>query len=69
MMNELGSDSFYSTQQNRANGKGNTDPRKAYRQQSAVRLSQEGLEWVNTNLQLAINQNGRVPHYELDRIE
>ncbi len=69
MMNELGSDAFHSTQQNKANRKGNTDPRQAYSRRPAVRLSQEGFKWVNTNLQVAINQNGRVPHYELDRIE
>lgn len=69
LMAKLEFDAFHSTQQNKAKGKGNTDPRKAYSQQAGVRLTQEGFEWVNTKLQQAINKNGKVPHYELNRIE
>ena len=42
MMAMLGPNSFRPTQRNAAQVSGNTDPRKAYRQQAAVELSDEG---------------------------
>jgi len=39
LMDELGSNAFESTKKNATKGEGNTDPRRAYSQQAAVRLS------------------------------
>ena len=46
LMDSLNADSFASTQRNATRGKGNTNPRHAYRQQAAVELSAEGFFWV-----------------------
>lgn len=43
LMDTLDSDSFASTQRNAMLGRGNTNPRFAYRQQAAIRLSGSGL--------------------------
>jgi len=46
LMNQLQADAFGSTQANAARGEGNVNPRGAYRQQAAVRLSRDGFEWM-----------------------
>lgn len=58
LMNELKSDSFGSTQENAAAGSGNTNPRMALRQQPAVRLSSEGLAWMNDHFDAALALHG-----------
>jgi hypothetical protein len=42
LMDTLKAHSFAATQRNSAKGQGNTDPRKAYRQQAAVELTSRG---------------------------
>ena len=42
LMDELGANAFESTQRHAAEGAGSTDPRGAYRQQPAVKLSNLG---------------------------
>ena len=69
LMNELGSDSFASTQCNAACGTGNTNPRRAYGQQPAVRLSPQGISWLGERLQAAFDAHGRVPQDTLDQID
>ena len=69
LMAELECDAFNSTQHNKMKGEGNIDPRKAYLRHPGVRLSQEGFKWLNAKLQVAINKNGMVPHYELNKIK
>jgi hypothetical protein len=44
-MDTLGAESFAPTQRTTLRGEGNTDPRKAYRQQAAVELSAEGFSF------------------------
>ena len=69
LMAELGADSFASTQRNAAQGDGNTNPRIAYRQQPAIRLSQDGFRWLSERLQAAFAMHGMVPQRELDRLD
>ena len=69
LMDALGADSFAPTQRNAARGQGNTDPRKAYRQQAAVELSAEGLSWLGERLQAALDTHGKVPLDTLDHLD
>jgi hypothetical protein len=52
-----------------ANGEGNTNPRRAYMRQPAVRLSNEGYEWLNTKLEEAFQTNGKLPPAELAHLD
>jgi hypothetical protein len=65
LMSDLQADAFASTQENAAMGKGNTDPRKAYRRHGAVRLSREGWAWVNRQLDLAMQAHGKISGSEI----
>lgn len=69
LMDTLGPDSFLPTQRNAARGDGNTDPRKAYRQQAAVELSGKGMLWLGERLQRAFDEHGKVPQDTLDRLD
>jgi hypothetical protein len=69
LMNTLGPDSFLPTQRNAMRGKGNTDPRTAYRQQAAVELSGAGLFWLSEQLQSTFDAHGRVPQDSLDGLD
>lgn len=60
LMGALGSDAFASTQRNAAAGVGNTDPRRALRQQAAVRLTPQSTRWLNEALQGAFTRHGVV---------
>ena len=68
LMNTLGSNSFESTQRNAEAGEGNIDPRLAYQQQAAVKLSVDGMSWLGERLQAAFDQHGKVPEAELDKL-
>ena len=65
LMDTLKADSFASTQRNAASGEGNTNPRHAYRQQAAVKLSPEGLSWLGDRLEAAFEAHGKVPRNSL----
>ena len=54
-----------STQRNALAGRGNADPRQAYRQQPAVRLSHEGREWLDAWLDEAFARVGRLDPTDL----
>ena len=69
LMDTLEENSFVSTQCNVTRGQGNTDPRKAYRQQGAVRLSAEGQMWLAERLQAAFEVHGTIPQKTLDRLD
>ena len=69
LMDALGSEAFASTQQNALAGRGNVDPRQAYRQQPAVRLSHEGREWLDARLDEAFARVGRLGNAELARLD
>lgn len=69
MMSELKSDSFVATQRNAMKGKGNTNPRTAYRQQAAVQLSDVGRAWIDERLQNAFERIGMIPASELAKLD
>ena len=69
LMDTLGSDSFAPTQRNAAHGTGNTDPRRAYRQQAAVELSPQGMVWLGERLQAAFDKHGKVPQDILEELD
>ena len=70
LMSSLGSDSFASTQRNQAKGQGkNTNPRRAYMQQAAVKLSPQGFAWLNERLDLALRAHGRVSADQLAKLD
>jgi len=69
LMADLASNSFVPTQRNATRGKGNLNPRRAYLQQAAVELSNEGREWLSERLQVAFQQHGKIPQDTLDELD
>ena len=69
LMDNLKANSFNSTQRNAVLGEGNTNPRRAYRQQAAVELSAEGFSWLAERLQAAFEAHGKVPLDSIEDIE
>ena len=69
LMDVLGANAFASTQRNGLAGEGNTDPRKAYLQQAAVKLSDEGCNWLDERLNAALSLHGKVSEKELRAID
>ena len=65
LMTALESDSFVSTQENSAKGKGNTDPRRSLMQKPAMRLSRRARDWLNKCLQAAFETHGKIPRSTL----
>lgn len=65
----LGADAFASTQRNARAGTGNTDPRRAYMQQAAVRLSPEGMAWLDDRFEIAYQQIGKLAQAELQALD
>jgi hypothetical protein len=74
LMSALGADAFAATQSNRKANlsrsakKLNENPRTAYRQQPAVRLSTDGQAWLAGRLQQSFALHGAVPKATLDGI-
>lgn len=60
LMDKLNAEAFASTRRNNLKGEGNTDPRKAYSQQAAVELTGKGFVWLNTRLDAAFLQHGKI---------
>ncbi len=69
LMNALGTDSFAKTQERAALGEKNIDPRRAYGQQAAVRLSKEGLDWLNARLEQAFHDHGKISAQQLQTLD
>ena len=69
LMDEFKSDAFASTKQHAAKGSGNTDPRKAYMQQAAVKLSDEGYNWLNNRLEAAFQNHEKLTSSELEKLD
>ncbi len=69
LMDTLAADSFAPTQRNALRGEGNTDPRKAYRQQAAIELSAEGFSWLGERLQAAFDTHGKVALDTLNQLD
>ena len=69
LMDTLGRNSFATTQLNATRGYGNTNPRRSFMQQPAVRLSRDGFEWLSARLQNAFDVHGRVPSQVLRELD
>jgi hypothetical protein len=69
LMDALGPDSFEVTRKNAKVGNGNTDPRRAYRQQPAVELSSKSRLWLGRRLGEAFEKHGKVPTAELELLD
>ena len=69
LMDALGTDSFVTTQQRAAKGEANVNPRLSVRRQPAVRLSQQGREWLNERLQVAFDTHGKIPRSTLGDLD
>lgn len=69
LMRELESASFAATERNAIAGEGNTDPRKAYRQQPAVQLSSAGLHWLSERLQARFDSFGKISEHDLATLD
>lgn len=69
LMEALGTRSFSSTLRNLEADAGNRDPRRAYRQQAAVQLSDEGQLWLAEQLQARFDTHGIVPRDTLEALD
>lgn len=69
LMDTLKAQSFAATHRNAAKGQGNTDPRRAYRQQAAVELTSEGAAWLTTQLESAFARHGRIAPEQLAKLD
>lgn len=69
LMTDLKSDSFASTRRNARRGSGNTDPRKALRQQAHVQLTPQAAAWLTTKLEEAFAAHGTIPADTLDELD
>ena len=69
LMNELQEQAFATTQANAARGIGNINPRRTYMRQAAVRLSPQGVEWLNKKLDAAIARHGLIPQAKLAELD
>lgn len=65
LMDTLGANAFASTEDNARRGTGNVNPRLAFRQQPAVRLSADGAAWLTERFEQAIVISGTVAEDEL----
>ncbi len=69
MIRELGTDAFGSTQERVRSGKKDVNPWLAYRQQASVRLTADGLGWINHRLDAAFARHGLWGQDELQQID
>lgn len=69
LMESLGANAFEATKSNAAGGIGNLNPRRAYLQQPAVRLSDEGFHWLDERLEAAFRVHGRIAPADLEQLD
>jgi hypothetical protein len=69
LIDRFGSNAFASTKRNVAHGAGNTNPRKAVRQQAAVELTPESHEWLDSSLAEAFQSHGTLGPEELAKLD
>ena len=69
LTDELGTDSFVTTQERAARGETNISPPLSVRQQPGVRLTQQAREWLGERLQAAFDEHGMVPPNVLHRLD
>jgi hypothetical protein len=69
IMQELGTNTFITTQANALSGKGNKNPRKAYMQQAAARLTLQATQVLNHLFDEKLIKFGRIRDEELVKIK
>ena len=69
LMNALGTNSFATTQARAARGVKKIVVRRAYGRQAAVRLSKEGLDWLNARLEQAFHDHGKISPQQLQTLD
>ena len=69
MMDALKANAFASTQRNLTAGTGNTNPRRAYRQQAHVELSADGVLWLSERIERAFAAHGKVLSETLEELD
>jgi len=69
LMDELGPNIFVTTQSNAKRGKGNINPKHAYRSQAAVRLTQKAARILNDRLDEVFSNMGQLSQKELYKIK
>jgi hypothetical protein len=69
LMHELGPYAFGPTLENLEAGVGNTNPRRAYGQAAAIRLSSHGLKWMNDELEAAFQTYGKQTPAQLMKLD
>ena len=69
LMDTLGARAFSSTLRNLEARQGNQNPRRAYRQQPAVQLSEEGQLWLAERLQACFEVHGVLPRDTLQALD
>jgi hypothetical protein len=68
LIDELGPDIFVTTQSNAKRGKGNINPKHAYRSQAAVRLTEKAARILNARLDGVFSNIGQLSQKELNKI-
>lgn len=69
LMDELGAHAFAATKRNLDRESGNTNPRHAYRQQAAIKLTPEGSEWLNRKLEQAFKRYGQLSQSQVESLD
>lgn len=68
LMNELGPDTSVTTQFNAKKGKGDINPKHAYRSQASVRLTERAARLLNNRLDEEFSKLGRLSEEELNKV-
>ena len=69
LMEALQADGFVTTREHALAGRGNTNPRRAYMQQPAVRLTAEGAVWLGVRLEEAFRRYGTLQNGTLNALD
>jgi len=69
LMEKYGADSFTSTFGHKIKGSGNIDPRKAYSQQAAVRLTQQSASWLMKQINKKIKEVRKISNSRFANLE
>ncbi len=69
LMETFKHDSFKSTARNMRMGKGNTNPKHAYSQQAAVELTSQAANWLNSQLDAAFKNHGKLSDADLESLD
>ena len=69
LMDDLGAKAFASTKRHLEAGSGNTNPRTAYAQQAHVELTPEAIRWLNSRLDGALKEHGKISPAEFGKLD